>query len=133
TPRALRGSRAARESMRRRVRSGISSRSGQAAEKDAPQSCFHRSTLERKQAARAFLNEEDKKDEYCNLRKHRAGSRLQKFVRDPKCEGGDKSSPKGPNSPEDHDHEAVDDVGLAEIRRDIVDLRECDTGDARDP
>ena len=43
-----------------------------------------------------------------------------------------KRAPQIADAAEHHDHEAVDDVALAEVRADIVDLREGHAGDAGD-
>ena len=57
-----------------------------------------------------------------DLGQHRAGPRLEELVGHAECEGGDERAPEVADTAEDDDHEAVDDVVLAEVRRDVVDL-----------
>ena len=45
-------------------------------------SCFHRPALEREQAARPLLDEQDDEDQNRDLAEHRAGERLEKLVGD---------------------------------------------------
>ncbi len=49
---------------------------------------------------------------------------------DAEREGADQRAPQVADAAEDHDHEAVDDVALAEIGRDVVDLAERHAGHA---
>ena len=58
--------------------------------------------------------------------------RLEEFVGDAEREGADKRAPEIADAAEHHDHEAVDDVALAEIGADIVDLRQRHAGHAGD-
>ena len=50
----------------------------------------------------------------------------------PSVERADQRAPQIADAAEHHDHEAVDDVALAEIGADIVDLRQRHAGDAGD-
>ena len=58
--------------------------------------------------------------------------RLKELVGDAEHERADQRAPQIADAAEHHDHEAVDDVALAEIGADIVDLRQRDAGDAGD-
>jgi hypothetical protein len=62
-----------------------------------------------------------------------APGRLQQLVRHAQGEGGHQRAPEVADAAEDHDEEGVDDVGLAEVRADVGQLRQGHTGDAGDP
>ena len=57
---------------------------------------------------------------------------LEELVGDAEREGADQRAPEIADAAEHHDHEAVDDVALAEVGADVVDLRQRDAGDAGD-
>ena len=67
-----------------------------------------------------------------DLAEHGAGIGLEQLVGDAERHGADERAPEIADAAEHHHHEAVDDVALAEIRADIVDLRQRDAGDAGD-
>ncbi len=67
-----------------------------------------------------------------DLGEHGAGQRLQQLVGDAERERRHERAPQIADAAEHHDHEAVDDVALAEVRRDVVDLRERDARDTGD-
>ncbi len=58
-----------------------------------------------------------------DLAEHGARERLQELVGDAKREGADQRAPEIADAAEHHHHEGVDDVALAEIGADVVDLR----------
>ena len=78
------------------------------------------------------MNEEDDQHQDRDLAEHGAGIGLEELVGDAEREGADQRAPQIPDAAEHHHHEAVDDVALAEIGADIVDLRQRDAGDAGD-
>src|ERR1700734_1800711 len=84
-------------------------------------SCFHRPPFQRKQAAGAFLDEQDDQDQNGDLAEYRAGHRFEEFVGDAEGEGADQRAPQIADAAEHHHHEGVDDIALAEIGADIVD------------
>src|SRR5215831_6300744 len=94
-------------------------------------SCLDRPALEREQAARTLLDEQDDQHQDRDLAEHRTGERLEELVGDAERERADQRSPQIADAAEHHHHEAVDDVALAEIGADIVDLRQRDAGEAR--
>ncbi len=91
---------------------------------------FDRPSLEREQAARPLLDEQDDEDEDQDLAQHRTGIGLEELVGDAERQSADQRAPEIADTAEDHDHEAVDDVALAEIGRDVVDLAERHAGHA---
>ena len=72
------------------------------------------------------------KHEDDDLAEHRAGIGLEELVGDAERQRADQRAPEIADAAEHHDHEAVDDVALAEIGRDVVDLAERHAGDAGD-
>src|SRR6185369_15613187 len=58
---------------------------------------------------------------------------LEDLVYDAEREGADQRPPEIADPAEDDDHEGIDDVALAEIGADIVDLRQRDATDAGNP
>ncbi len=71
-------------------------------------------------------------DQDRDLGEHRAGIGLEELVGDAEREGADQRAPEIADAAEHHDHEAVDDVALAEIGRDVVDLRQRHAGEPGD-
>ena len=67
-----------------------------------------------------------------NLAKNRAGKRLQELVRHAEDHGAEHGTPKITDAAKHDNHEGIDDVVLAEVRADIVDLREGYACKARD-
>ena len=63
---------------------------------------------------------------------HRAREGLEELVGDAEREGGGEGAPEVAGAAEHHDEERVDDVGLPEVRRDVVDLAERDAGEPGD-
>ena len=61
-----------------------------------------------------------------------ADHRLEDLVGDADHQRPERGSPKVADAAEHHDHEAVDDVALAEVRRDVVDLGKRDAGNSGD-
>ena len=78
---------------------------------------------EREETARALLDEEDDEDQNQDLGEHRASIGLKELVRDAERQRAGKRPPEIADAAEHDDHEAVDDVALAEVRRHVVDLR----------
>ena len=78
------------------------------------------------------MNKQDQQNQDEYLGEHSAGKRLKKLVGDAKGEGGNQRAPEVAHTAEYHHHEAVDDVILPEIGRDIVDLAQCNPGNASD-
>src|SRR5436309_1993474 len=72
-------------------------------------------------------------DAECDFGQNGARERFEKLVGDPKRQSANQGSPKIADTAKYDHHERVDDVALSEIRTDIVDLRQRDTGDAGDP
>src|SRR6266849_5998298 len=95
-------------------------------------SCLDRPALEREQAARTLLDEQDDEHQDADLAEHGARERLEELVGDAEREGADQRAPQVSDAAEHHHHEAVDDVALAEIGTHIVDLRQRHPGDAGD-
>src|SRR5689334_16086876 len=93
-------------------------------------SCLDRPALEGEQAAWPLLDEQDDEDEDEDLAENGAGKGLEELVGDAEGERCDERSPQIADAAEDNDHEAVDDIGLPEIRADIIDLAERDAGNA---
>src|SRR5690606_370508 len=89
---------------------------------------LYRPALEGKEATRAALDEEDDEDEDQDLGDHGAGIGLEELVGDADREGADQRAPEIADAAEDHDHEAVDDVVLPKVRRDVVDLAQRHAG-----
>src|SRR3954451_667386 len=106
---------------RTRERQGSIARASSSLQRAA--SCFHRPSFEREQAARALLNEQNDQDQNGDLAEHGTRDRLQKFIGDAERERADQGAPEIADAAEHHDHEGVDDVALAEIGADVVDLR----------
>ena len=80
------------------------------------------------------LDEQDQQHQHDDLAEHRAGHRFEELVDDPQGQRRDQRAPQIADAAEHHDHETVDDVALAEIGADIVDLAQrhaCHAGDAR--
>src|SRR3954469_11346449 len=94
---------------------------------------FHRPSLEREQAARPFLNEEDDQHQDRDLAEHGTGERLEELVGDAEGEGADQRAPEVSNAAEHHHHERIDDVALPEIGAHIVDLRQRNARNSGDP
>ena len=67
-----------------------------------------------------------------DLAEHRAGIGLEELVGDAERQRADQRAPQIADAAEHHDHEAVDDVALAEVGRDVVDLRQRHAGNAGD-
>src|SRR4029079_9119843 len=82
--------------------------------------------------ARSLLNKQDDQHQNDDLAEHRAGIGLQELVGDAERKGADERAPEIADSTEYHDHEGIDDVALAEIGTDIVDLRQRNTGEPGD-
>lgn len=83
---------------------------------------------------RPALDEQDQEHQYQDLGQHRALEGLDKFVDDPEGHRGEQRPPQIANAAEHHDEKTVDDVVLAEIGANIVNLAQRDaghTGDAR--
>ena len=59
--------------------------------------------------------------------------RLEQLVGESDQEGAERGAPQVADAAEHDDHEAVDDVALAEVRRDVVDLRQRHARDPRHP
>src|SRR6266478_690528 len=93
---------------------------------------FDRAALQREQAARAALDEQDDEDQHQDLAQHRAGIGFEELVDDAERGGADQRAEQVTDAAEHHDHEGVDDVTLAEIGADIVDLAERHAGQAGD-
>src|SRR5579872_1374540 len=85
---------------------------------------FHRPALEREHAARPPLDEQDQKDQHDDLAKHSASERLNELVHHAQCQRTDQRAPQIADTAEHDDHEAVDDVALTKIGRDVVDQTE---------
>ena len=83
------------------------------------------------QAARPLLNEQDQKNEDQDLGQHCARKWFHELVGDPERESRNKRAPEVSDAAEHHDHEAVYDVGLTEVRRHVVDLRQRDARQSR--
>jgi hypothetical protein len=81
---------------------------------------------------RAPLNEQNQEYQHQDLGKHRALERFDKLVDDAQAHRGDKRPPKIADAPQHHDEETVDNVVLAEIGADIVDLAQRNAGHAGD-
>src|SRR5919201_822042 len=96
-------------------------------------SCFGGAALEREEPARAFLDEQNDQHEDSDLRQYRARIGLEELVGNAEGEGADERAPQIANAAKHHDHERIDDVALAEIGADIVNLRKRDAGEARNP
>src|SRR5579872_4657088 len=93
----------------------------------SPMSCgessrFDCPALEREHAAWAPLNEQDQQDQHDNLAEDSAGERFEELVHDAQGQGAYHSAPKIAYATEHDDHETVDDVALAEVGGDVVDL-----------
>jgi hypothetical protein len=86
----------------------------------------------REQPLRSLLDEQDQGHEHQDLGQDRPGDRLEELVDDAQRHGGGEGAPEIADPAEDHDHEAVDDIALAEVRADIVDLRQGHAGDPGD-
>src|SRR5687768_4598972 len=95
-------------------------------------SCFHRPSLEGEEALRPSLDEEDDEDEDCDLREHGAGPGFEQLVGKAEHERRVDRTGELPDAAEDDDEERVDDVALAEVGPDVVDLRERAAGEAGD-
>src|SRR3974390_1268877 len=103
------------------------------ASRRAPSSRLHCAALEREHSARALLDEQDDEDEDGDLAEHGACVRLEELVGDAERERADQSAPQIADAAEHDDHERVDDVTLAEVWTDIVDLRQRYARDAGNP
>ena len=86
---------------------------------------------QREQPARPLLDEQDDQHEDRDLAQHGAGIGLEEFIGDAERESADQGAPEISDAAEHHDHETIDDIALAEIGADIVDLRQRHAGDAR--
>src|SRR4030095_4842167 len=79
-------------------------------------------SLQCKQSLRPLLDEKDDEDQHHDLREYRAGPWLEELGDRPEAEGGDHCPGELANAAQHDDHEAVDDVALAEIGTDVADL-----------
>src|SRR5579864_6083989 len=79
-------------------------------------SALRRAALEREEAARAPLNEEDDRHEHDDFAEHRARHRLQELVDDAEAHRARERAQERAHAAEHHHHEAVDDEDGAEIR-----------------
>src|SRR5215831_11269708 len=91
-----------------------------------------RAAAQREQAARPTLDEHDDRDQHQDLAEHRARIGLEEHVDDAEQEGADHGAPQIADAAEHHDHERVDDIALAEVRADVVELAQRDPGHAGD-
>ena len=82
-----------------------------------------------KSPLRSPLDEEDDDDQQHDLALDRADQRLEQLVGEADHQRAKRRAPQVADAAEHDDHEAVDDVALAEIGRDVVDLRKRDPGD----
>ena len=83
-------------------------------------SAFNRTALEGEETPGTFLNEKNDRHQNQDLGQHRAGERFQELVDDAQTEAADEGPPEIADAAEDHHHEAVDNVGLAQVGRDVV-------------
>src|SRR4051794_23451034 len=88
--------------------------------------------LEREQAARPLLDEQDDEDQDQDLAEHGAGIGFQELVEDAERHGAGQYAPQAADPTEHHDHEAVHDVALPQVGADIADLAERHAGDTGD-
>src|SRR5690348_3156626 len=84
--------------------------------------------LQREEAARAPLDEEDDGHEDGDLAEDRPGDRFEKLVDDAERQRADQRPQQIADAAEDNDEKAVDDVNRAEIGADIADLGERHAG-----
>jgi hypothetical protein len=68
------------------------------------------------------LNKQNDEHQYEDLAENGARVGFEEFVDDPECHGSDERAPQVSDTAEHDDHEAVDDVALSQVRRDVVDL-----------
>ena len=92
----------------------------------------HLSALERKDALRPLLDEDDDEDQHHDLGQHRALPAFEQLVQHAQAEAGVDGAGELADAAEHDDHEAVDDVALAEVGADIADLAQRAAGQARD-
>src|ERR1700733_7997828 len=76
-------------------------------------SSFDRAALQREQAARAALNEQDDEHQHQDLAQHGAGIGFEELVDDAQRGGADQGAEQISDAAEHHNHERVDDVALA--------------------
>src|SRR5664279_142480 len=69
---------------------------------------LHRATLEREQAARPFLNEQNDEHQQQDLAEHGANHRFEQLVGDAEHHSAEQSAPKIADAAQHHHHEAVD-------------------------
>src|SRR5712664_2541184 len=102
------------------------------AEEIGPILGFQGPALQGEHALRAPLDEDDDEDEHRDLGEHRALPGFKQLVGEAQPQGRVDRAGELPHAAEDHDHEGIDDVGLAEIGADIADLRQRATGQTGD-
>src|SRR6476620_8066196 len=95
-------------------------------------SSFDGAPFERKQPARPALDEQDDEHQHKDLAQHGAGIGFEELVDDAERGRTDQGAEEIADAAEHHDHEGVDDVALAEIGADIVDLAQRHAGEPRD-
>src|SRR3977135_4556598 len=96
-------------------------------------SCLDRPALEGEQTSRTFLDEQDDQHQDRDRAEHSACKWLKELVGHAECERADQRSPQIAHAAEHHHHETVDDVALAEIGADIVDLPDGHDGTPSNP
>src|ERR1700694_5105712 len=74
---------------------------------------FDRAALEREQAARAALDEQDDEHQHQDLAQHGAGIGFEELVDDAERRRAQKRAEQIADAAEHHDHEGVDDIALA--------------------
>src|SRR5262245_19728847 len=84
---------------------------------------LHRAAAQREQTLRAFLDKGDDQHQDQDLGGYRADVRLHELADHAQSERGIYRPGELSDTPEHHHHERIDDIGLAQLRADVADLR----------